>query len=180
MLQTLAVGQMVFVFLVWPLVMQWRSQHGRGGRSAAHAFAMATASLLMAAPFFFAAGYLADASVVDVLRTAALGLLFWPVGWAVGACATGRCGTLVTGVLITGLLAMGGLPLVYYVLLEFLPHWPHEWVWNVAPATLAWQVAASRQGLVAGPVWAVLVWDVIAIGAGVGLAAFGNCQPAKS
>jgi hypothetical protein len=186
-LQTLAVGQTVFVFLVWPLVMLRRFQHGRGDCPASHALAMAVASLVMAAPFYIAAGFLADATVVDVLRTATLGFLFWPVGWAAGAWAAGGTaasdghrGTLITVVLIAGLIAMGGLPLIYYVLLEFLPHWPHEWLWDFAPAALAWQIADRGQGLAAGPAWAVIAWEVIAIGAGLVRAAIGNCQPAKS
>jgi hypothetical protein len=186
-LQTLAVGQVAFIFLIFPLVMMRRFSRGQVRFPLAHGLAMTAAGLACAAPFYLAAAKLSDASATDVLRTLVLIVLLWPVGWAAGKWmrrpAVGHGGDNVNGdvnvvrnhayppaaapVLILALIAVAGLPALFYVLKEFLPGWPADWLWDLAPVTLAWQVAARGQAPFAGLSWPIFVWLAVAIVADV-------------
>lgn len=163
-LQTVAMGQVSYFFLVFPLVMLRRFGRGQVTRPGAQCLGTLVGSILLGLPFYLVAAYLADATSIDGVRTMTLVAMLWPAGWAAGAWMRRPSATAV--VMTASLIAMAGLPAMVYVVKEFLPAWPADWLWDFAPATLTWQVAQSRQGLVSGPGWAALAWLAIALAAG--------------
>ena len=160
-LQTLAMGQGLFVLLVHPLIVLWRSERGRAGRRRAATLVESLTWLALTVPLYAAAAWLADATAADVLRAAAALLLLWPLSWAAGRLVAKRPAAR-PGVFL-GLLVMAALPAAHYIAREFLGVFASDWLWDLAPVTFLWQAAASRAGgVVPTPLWAPLVWLVLA------------------
>jgi len=174
-LQTLAVGQAAFILLVHPLVLlRRRDKAARPEHEDARAFlasaVLETLGMLAAtAPFYAAAAWLADATVGDVLRAALYAACLWPTAWA-GAWCMIRRPRWASAVVLGLLLAALGLPAAWYVAREFLPAVGDAgWLWRLAPATFAWDNAASRLPNAAPePLWALLAWPAIAVAVAIG------------
>ena len=164
-LQTLALAQVAFVLLAGPLLAA--GERSRGSAYVARTCLASAVYLLVTASFYAAAVVLADATVTDVARTALCVASLMPLGWAAGAWLRGGAGR--SGALLVLLLVALGLPAAYYIAIEFLQAvGSAEWLWRLAPATFAWDNAASQgASLLPRPLWAVCVWPVVAAGAGL-------------
>lgn len=173
-LQTLALAQLAFVLLVYPMVLLRRF----GGdtpddQPSARAYWRAVTAesgllTLLAIPFILPAAFLANATVTDVIRHLICLSAFWPLAWLAGAhYARRRRGAwMVTGGLL--LIALGA-PAACYVATEFLTASAADLAGTMTPALLVWRNAASRiETLGPQPLWAWLVWPVVAALAVIG------------
>ena len=163
-LRALAVGQVAFLLLIYPLILARRA----GARHMATDWLAvpleASIWLSVALPMLAVAGYLADATVRDVVRTGLLVMSAFVVGWGLAALARSPAG-VSWSVLIAVLLALGG-PAANYVMAEFGATDAPAWLWRGCPVTFAWSVAAVRQQCwLPAPLWAWLVWPGAAVAA---------------
>ena len=151
-LQTLAVSQVVFVVLIWPLMlMRWISA---GALRPGGVVLVTLVYLLVSLPFYVAAAWLADAGPGDVVRTVVYVACLVPLGWAAGACmARGRAAG--SWVLLVLLVFVAGCPAAYYIAREFLSGaGDATWLWRLGPVTGVWDVAAGRgASVVPGAIW---------------------------
>jgi hypothetical protein len=160
-LQTLVTGQTLFILLVHPLIILRRADRGLIRRYWTETLIESLTWLVVAGPLYVAAAWLADATAADVIRTAICLACFWPVAWSAGATLQSRPAARPAVVLL--LLIVAALPAAYYLTCEFLRVFPAKWLWNLAPATFAWQAAASRAGgLIPRPLWPLGVWLAVA------------------
>ena len=152
-LRAVAVAQVVFVLLVWPLMLM------RAASRPGHAVVTGAVYLLVSVPFYIAAAWLGDAGPVDVIRTAVYVACLAPLGWAAGAYMA-RGGTGGSWVLLLMLVALAGLPAAHYIVREFLPGAGDAgWLWRLGPATGVWDVAAGGdESLVPRCVWPLGVY----------------------
>ncbi len=159
-LQTLAVGQVGFILLVYPLVLFARRQRGQMRRYVTEAAVESIGLGLVAVPFYAVAAYVANAVVGDVIRTVAYVACLLPLAWIAGAwMANSRF--LRPWVMIDMLLVAIGLPATWYIAREFLSAGPLDWLWQLAPPTAAWENASPRMGyFLPQPLWAWLVWPM--------------------
>ena len=157
-LQALAVAQVAFFLLAGPLVL-WSLRAASPRRYWPRAAATLATYLLVAVPFYVAGAYLADATPADAVRTAVYIVCLLPLCGAAGVWLSGGSGARAA-TLVFLLVAAIGLPAGCYIAREFLAAVaPAEWLRQLAPATFAWQTAASRGGsLLPSPAWAALVW----------------------
>jgi hypothetical protein len=163
-LQALAVGQVGFFLLAYPLVLMRRRRRAPGGRWLPDAAVESAGMLVAALPFYTAAAYLADAVAADVVRVATYLACLAPLSWAVGAQLAER--RAVAGALLTVLVAAFGLPGAYYLAREFLGAAPGNWLWRAGPATFAWELSRARGGSwLPRPAWAVGLWPGVAAAA---------------
>lgn len=161
-LQTVAVAQVAFILLVHPLIILARSHRGCGRRYFPGVLIESGVWLLLAAPFYAAGAYLADAVAADCVRTVIAVVCIWPLAWVAGDCLRSARAWRSPTVLIL-LLAAVGLPAAYYVAREFVPSADADWLWHLAPATFVWEAAGSHgESLLPGPAWALLVWPAVA------------------
>ena len=162
-LHALATAQALFILLVHPLVLLRRFERGFGRRYWAETVAESLTWLIATAPFYVAAAWLGDATPADVARTAVFLLCLWPVAWSAGALLRTR--PAARPAVVLGLLVIAALPGAYYIAREFLRVYAADWLWDLAPATFAWQVATARAGsAVPRPLWALLAWPALAAG----------------
>ena len=157
-LQCLALGQAAYLLLIWPLAT-------RGG-SLPSLLGMLGMSLLLSLPAWALAAVLSDAVAIDVARTALYLLLLCPLSLVAARGLSRPSGRTV---LLLGLLIIVlGLPAGYYIVREFIavsPLGAVERIWQLGPLTTAWEVATPRSGhWLPQPVWAALVWVVVAVG----------------
>ena len=156
-LQALALGQTLFILVGWPVLCIWRTQRGTFRRYAAESIVESVAWLIVAAPLYLAAAWLGDAAAIDVARTVLVLLTLWPLAWAAGALM--RAAPSLRPAVMIFMLAMAAMPAVWYIWREFLGAMPAGWIWNLAPATFIWQVAAGpAPGLLPSPAWPPAVW----------------------
>lgn len=186
-LQTLAVAQLAFVLVVYPMVLLGRfgrlesTDDAPDPRPADRHYWRAVLAesamfMLLAVPFYVPAAFLADATVADVVRHVICIGSFMPLAWLAGAhFAQGRRGAWV--VILALLAAALGMPAACYIALEFLTPGLAHWLGQATPALLVWRAAASRSAdLLPQPVWAWLGWLALAALA----AATGAVVPARS
>jgi len=160
-LQTLAVAQSLAILLLHPLATLARSQRGAAGRYWLEIIVESAAWLIVTAPFYTAAAWLADATAGDVARTVLYVLSLWPLSWSAGAILRSRPGGRTATILL--LLIVASMPAAWYVTREFLRPISAEWLWQLGPPTFAWQAAASRTGaILPRPLWALIVWPATA------------------
>ena len=161
-LRTLAVAQALFILLAQPLIALRRAERGLARRYWAETILESATWLVATVPFYTAAAYLGDATAVDVLRTAVYLACLWPVAWAAGALLARRGAARAPVGLL--LLVAAALPGVHYLFREFLPVYRAAWLWQLAPATAAWDAAASRAGtLLPRPLWSLAAWPAVAL-----------------
>ena len=187
-LHTLAVAQVGFFLLVYPIVLFRRNSlqsetlpTGRQVRNpplraaagpkpclpAGRYEIFETLGLFLATvPFYVAAGWVADATVVDCLRTGIAVAAICPLGWVAGRLLARPA---ARGPVLAGLLGITiGLPGLYYIFRDFLRILPAEWmIWYLSPVTFVWSASAARNSsLFPEPIWAFLIWPcAAAIGA---------------
>ena len=157
-LQTLAVTQVGFFLLIYPIILFRRNLR----QSEIVSYVVETIGLfLAAAPFYVAAGWMSDATGLDCLRTALAVAVMCPLGWITGRLLARP---VVRSAVLAGLLAITiGLPGLYYIFRDFLETLPAEWIWYLSPATFAWSAAAGRNpSLLPEPIWAFLIWPSLA------------------
>lgn len=159
-LQTLAVVQVVFVMLIYPLIL-WRRRgsdprRGYWSRAAVEGVGFMAAAV----PMYVVAGYFSDATVGDVVRTAIAVALVLPAAWTAGVLL--ERGLLRPVVVVVLLAAVVGGPAMVYIQREFLPELTIDCS-AASPVVLIWRTAAARQGeLVPGPLWAAFLWPGVA------------------
>ena len=163
-LQTVALAQVAYIFLVHPLVIFRRGQPGRTRNYWGSCAVESLAMLVAGVPFYVAAGWFADATAVDGIRTALAVAAFWPVAWSAGAWLRSRRGPR-SPVMIFLVLAAFGPPAAHYILREFVARGrAFEWLWHLGPATFVWSNGASRiPSWTPLPVWAVVFWIAVAV-----------------
>jgi len=165
-LQTLVVAQIAYGLVVWPLFALRRAGVGRMSRYWRGAVVENLAYLLVAAPFYAAAAYFADAVAMDVLRAAIYVACVWTLSVAAGAhVARGGRGRSIAAVALA--VAAFGLPAAHYIALEFFTPVSARIMGWLSPATFAWAVSASRgASWYPRPLWAALIWPAAAAIAG--------------
>jgi hypothetical protein len=179
-LRTILLAQIAFALLVQPLVYMRRGSRGQVANFWVEIIAETAAMFVVAAPFYYVAAYLGDATLQDALRTAAYAACIWFAAWAVSAHAWqpgGRARLGNTLGVVAGFVMFLGLPAAYYLGNEFL--WPTampwanatgagsdrlQWLYWLTPALQGWDVAASRTGQwLPQPLWAAMAWPGAAI-----------------
>jgi hypothetical protein len=156
-LSCLATGQAAYLLLIWPLAVG----PGRPLRSLLASLAMCLAISL---PAWALAAVVSDAIAADVVRTLLYLLMLWPLSMVIARGQSGRrCRTIaLLGMLIVTL----GLPAGYYIVREFISSSPFgvaERIWQLGPLTASWDIATPRAGpWLPEPMWAMLVWPVLA------------------
>ena len=165
-LQSLAVAQVAFVLLAYPMVLLGRSRRPPGASARtfwAETIVESGVYLVLAVPFYAVGAYLADATATDAVRTGVYSAGLLPLAWAAGAHFADRRRGASAVVLLLAIAALG-LPAACYIALEFFPSGSGRWVRELAPATFAWRTAAARQGwLLPWPRWPWLIWPAVAI-----------------
>ncbi len=143
-LQTLAVAQTAFFLLAYPVIILRRSI---AGESFMKASADVPSFLLVTVPFYIAAAYLGDAVAADVVRAALVVIVIAFFAWGCAG-ASARIRLFRPAIMLLLLFAAVGMPVVYYILRDMVEVMPDkiEWLWQLAPATFAWDAAADRSG----------------------------------
>ena len=172
-LRALAVAQAGWVLLVWPVAIFSRCQRGQK-LCPLSLTAEAVGLLILAVPFYIAAGWLADATGPDVARVvlhiASLCPLAWLLGWMQARGRTWRGASRAAGPLI----ALGPA-IAWYIGLEFIAAAPTDGIWLAGPTTFAWSNAASRLGTACPrPLVVWVAWPAVAAVAFGVLRAFGG------
>ncbi len=179
-LQCLIAAQAAFFILVFPLFLRRSASPGAGDASGAvtaiagphgpgcwcrylaAAAAQTIVLVVIAAPFYVLAAYLADATATDVLRAVVYIVSICPLAWW-GGWALARSGGAVTAALLVLLTAGLGLPAAWYIARDFFNSSAAATLWRIAPALEAWNAAASRsEGLLPVPAWPVIVFPIVA------------------
>lgn len=161
-LGTLAVTQVAWVLLIYPIVLLVRGLGRGAGGPRWHLAAEAGLCAALAVPFYWVAGYLSNAMLWDVVRTALAVAALWPLAWSAGAwLRRPRARTIVVLALI--LIAIG-LPGAFYIAWDFLQAPAATPLWELAPATLAWRVAqpTAEPRWWPWPLWAWWLWPILA------------------
>ena len=175
-LAAVAVAQVGYLLLIHPLVLLRRAP---APRYWAARVVESAAYLVAGAPFYVVAAWMSDAVVADVVRTAACMACLWPVTWAAGRWLQQVPKARPTVTLLL-LIAALGLPATYYLVREFVSPQGGSWLWSLAPATLAWDNAASRlPGPLPRPAWALGVWLAVALAAAMLRRAARPCPDAE-
>jgi len=158
-LQALAVGQVAFALIAYPLMI-----HARGRRPRWRDAAEWVVWALLAAPFVGAAAWLADADAPDVARAATIVVVAFAAGSLLGRVAlVGRAAASVA--LLAGLVAVAGGPAAVHLAWTYLAPGPGppETLWRLCPTTFAWSAAASGGGAwLPSPLWPPAIWVAVA------------------
>ncbi len=162
-LRCLAVAQMGYVLLVYPMVLLKRGEKETGFAYFCSVFLEMLGFLVVTIPLYVAAGFISDAVWYDCLRTTIVIVSLFPLAWAAGywlGRSPAEAGPVVVILLVVAL----GLPATYYVVREFLNiaagGGAAQVLWRITPATFAWEVSAPRShaGIIPWPLWPVYFW----------------------
>jgi hypothetical protein len=116
-------------------------------------------------PLYLAAAWLSDATATDVARSILYAVALCLLAFSAGTVM--RTWRAARPVVLLLLLVAAALPAVYYVAREFFGVLPAEWLWDLAPATFAWQTAESlNPALIPHPTWALAAWPALAAALG--------------
>ncbi len=160
-LQALTLGQAMFILVGWPVLSIWRTQHRTIRKYAAESIIESVAWLVVTAPLYLAAAWLADATAIDVARSVLVLLTLWPLAWAAGALM--RAAPSLRPAVLIAMLVLAAMPAVWYIWREFLGMMPAGWLWDLGPATYIWQTAASRTpDILPSPAWPPAAWLAVA------------------
>ncbi len=159
-LRTLAVAQVIFALLIYPLILLGRAERKKMPWFSPAVLAESLAMFLVTVPFYLAAGYLGDAVARDVIRTVIYVAGVWLVGVSFGRyLVCHQRGRWI--VLLALVVAAVGLPCVHYIAYEFMNV---TWVWRISPAMFAWETARPRlETFLPRPLWGLLIWCIIAV-----------------
>jgi len=162
--QTLAVGQVGFYLVVYPVIVLFRAAPSkRPWRWWPDTVIETFFWTLLGAAFLVPAVWLSGSGVSDAIRGMVYVCAIWPMAWVCGAwLASRKAGG--SAVMFVSILAVMGLPWLWYVSVEFFPvtGW-HEALWKLCPVTQAWDVASPRGGGGGlSPVWAIVFWPAVA------------------
>lgn len=161
-LQCVIVAQAAFVLMIHPLILRPLAAGRDGGRYVLAAAAQSTLLLLLAAPLYVAAAFVADATLLDVLRSALYIATLWPLAWWGGWVLNRSAGPAAAGLLLV-MLAGLGLPAAWYIARDLLNSPAAETLWRLCPLLESWGAAASRSGgLIPSPAWPLLAWPLAA------------------
>jgi len=158
-LRAVGLGQVAFVLLVYPAVLLGRAGDARRRRLWPAVLIEPAVLMLATVPFYVVAAWLADAVPQDAVRLALYVAGLWAFSAALAAAACRFPPARAAAFLLLGVLALG-LPAAWYVAVEFLAAPASvEWLWQLGPATAAWDAAAARDvSWLPRPLWAALVW----------------------
>ena len=158
-LQAMALAQVAFFLLVYPVIL---ARRGPGGRSWPSCAGESFLLLAATAPLYAAAAWVSDATWRDCLRAGLAVALACPLGWSAGR-LLGRRGW-ASAALICLLVAAVGLPWAQYVCRDFaVASRAADVLEQASPATFAWDAAASRQAAWwPHPAWPILLWLALA------------------
>ena len=163
--QTLAVAQVVFYLVAYPVIVLFRASGERRERWWPGTVIETLFWTLLGAAFFVPAVWLSGSAVSDAIRGMGYVCGLWPMAWVCGAwLASRKAGG--SAVMFVSVFTAMGLPWLWYVSAEFFPStgW-HEVLWKLCPVTQAWDVAAARGaggGFSPSPGWAIVVWPAAA------------------
>jgi len=157
-LQCLAAAQVMFFMLFYPVVVAGRNDNGILP-SAVEVLVFS----MMTVPLYYAASFFSDALAADCARSWLVVLAVWPLGLAAGRMMKGGKGGWAG---LTGMTALClGLPMVYYVLLEFCPGLNPEPVFRLAPVTFAWSASCPQAegNVLPAVIWPPVAWLSLAV-----------------
>ncbi|MBC8373938.1 MAG: hypothetical protein ISS69_11890 [Phycisphaerae bacterium] len=163
--QTLVIAQVVFYLVVYPVIVVFRASFERGERWWPDTVIETLFWTLSGAAFFVPAVWLSGSVPSDAIRGMGYVCALWPMAWVCGVwLASHKAGN--SAIMFISVFIATGLPWLWYVAREFFPAagW-HETLWKLCPVMQAWDVAAPRGaggGLSPSPVWAIVVWPVVA------------------
>lgn len=162
-LRCLAVAQAAFFLLAYPLILARRVRLRGAARFWSSCAAESAVLLAAAAPLYAAAAWVSDALWTDCLRAALAVACLCPLAWSAGlwvARGRGWAGAAMIGLLVAAV----GLPWACYVCLDFAgAERGAAWLWQAAPATLAWNSGAPRGEVWwPRPPWACVTWLAVA------------------
>ena len=156
-MRTLAVGEVGFLWLIYPLILARRPAIGGRRRAVVDAFGEAVLWMIVAAPLWATAAYLSDGTLQDALRSVLSVLAAFPVAWALAALFRRGASGVSVATLVAVLAVFGGVAGDYLVVM-FGPAAP-EWIESAFPVTFAWSAAAQRQvSWTPQPLWAWVMW----------------------
>jgi hypothetical protein len=154
-LGALAVAQSAFFLLGWPIVLLWRSEH-RSRLSPLGLAGQIACMILASLPLYGLAAWLADARPADVVRTLLEVLALVPLGLAGGFWLTHRPTRSLALTALAGLTV--GLPMAWYIVFDFLPALPSDWLWQLAPLLRVYSAATEpATGPLPRPLWTWLI-----------------------
>ena len=173
-LETLAVAQVSYLLLGYPLVLWSRRRCGAKG-SYLTAAGEAGLMLLTGLPLLIVGAFFSDGGWHDVLRVELLCVTLLPLSLAAGLGAAQPYRRSIVSLLM--LLLTVGLPAAWYIATEFVPVADSSWLWQPGPATYAWQNAQRGPGWLVQPLWPAMIY----LGAGLAwMAADGLLRGAPS
>ncbi len=180
-LRAVAVAQVATLLLVYPFLLARRALRQASSVAAAGSgntgttgpspsgpwpgrLFEAAAWMFVATPFLAVAAWLANATIADTVRVALLTASLFPVAWMLADFAVaGAAGVSAAG-LVALLMVPGGLA-ANYLVWEFLPNIPADWLWYACPATMAWSTATVQQAAwLPSPIGAWLLWPAAVAG----------------
>ena len=152
-LHFIAVCQVLFFTLIYPLIVMCRDED-----SALPYVIDFCVMSLMTLPVYYIASVFSDATLFDCVRVWLLILAIFPVGHGVGFVLRNNKyrSVALAGVLLFSL----GLPLIYYVLIEFCPDLKSSSVVaDFSPVLFTWSAAGAAPDVF----WPPIAWAAIGI-----------------
>lgn len=160
-LGALAMAQAAFFLLGWPIVLLWRRQHRRDVRPMELA-CQVLAMLIVSLPLYALAAWLAGAGPSEVTHTLLEVVAVIPLGLAGGYWLMHRPTRSPALIALTGLTV--GLPMAWYIVFDFLPSVPSEWLWQLSPLLRVYSAAIEpARTALPSPLWAWLILPAVGV-----------------
>ena len=155
-LQALCFSQMLFVFLVYPLVLMQRDD-----TRLIAIMPEITGLCMVTVPLVIVCARMSDATPVDLLRSAQLLLVALPLSITMGRLLARKGLESIVLVFMVGLSLM--LPLLWYIFTEFFPASSTRFLLDICPPVHIWMVASQRDTLLPDPWWPGAVFLVAGV-----------------